>query len=85
MNMVNVICYKTKTPVVYNKGTTYEKSCDHFLCCYGYIDEEANKRLVDSLNNDPEKFRAFCEERRLNPDNVTYFYHHRQEAFDTRD
>ena len=34
--MNNVICYRTNKPVVYNAGTKYETSCDHFLLCYMY-------------------------------------------------
>lgn len=33
---MTVICYKTKSPVVYNKGTKYEKPCDEFLSYYTY-------------------------------------------------
>lgn len=26
-----VMCYKTREPKIYNKGTEYEKTCDEFL------------------------------------------------------
>ena len=82
--IVNTICYKIKTPRIYNKGTTYEKRCDTFLTCYGYNDPEANKRYVDSINKDPEKFRAFCKEQRLNPEEIEYFYHHQQQELSSK-
>ena len=53
-----VICYKRREPIVYNKGTQYERSCDTFLAYYTYksvIDAQAE---VDAINknkpvNDP--------------------------------
>jgi hypothetical protein len=50
------ICYKTKEPTYYNKGTKYESSCDEFLLyqCFRKIEEVQAE--VDRLNNDhPEK------------------------------
>lgn len=46
----NVICYTTKKPVIYNKGTAYEKRCDHFLLKYFYGDDTQAQQEVDKLN-----------------------------------
>lgn len=32
--MQYVVCYKTKEPVIYNKGTQWETTCDTFLSFY---------------------------------------------------
>ena len=49
------ICYKTKEPTYYNKGTKWEKTCSEFLFkqCYGKENaekfaEEYNAMLVDA-------------------------------------
>lgn len=39
-----VVCYKLHEPVIYNKGTKYEKSCDTFLECYSYSKEAAQEK-----------------------------------------
>lgn len=44
-----VVVYKLDTPVVYNKGTQYEKSCDTFLHCYACTDKQAEE-LAAELN-----------------------------------
>lgn len=43
------ICYTLHTPVVYNKGTKYEKSHDTFLECY-CANKEMAKIECDKLN-----------------------------------
>lgn len=58
--MQNVICYTTKEPVVYNRGTKWEKQCSDFLYRYTYKDlgyaiakvEKMNQMLADGV----EKF-----------------------------
>ena len=51
-----VICYKTINPVYYNKGTEWEKSCDHFLAYYTYKTvEEAKKEVAEINKNHPNK------------------------------
>lgn len=51
-----VICYKAKTPVIYNKGTKYEKREDTFLSYYTYKTVEEAQREVEALNaNKPAK------------------------------
>lgn len=54
----NALCYKTKTPVIYNRGTKYEKTCDSFLAMYiGGTDAQAQAE-ADRLNKEhPDKFR----------------------------
>lgn len=47
---IPVICYKLNTPVVYNKGTQYEKSEDTFLLRYAPTDENARNAEIDRLN-----------------------------------
>lgn len=47
---MTVICYKTKTPVVYNKGTKYEKRCDEFLSYYTYKTRENAEIECNELN-----------------------------------
>jgi hypothetical protein len=84
MQAVNVICYETKKPVIYNKGTIYEKSCRVFLACGGVGGEEKNRAYVDMLNSNEVEARQFCERLRLDYDNIKCFYHHQQETFDTR-
>lgn len=45
-----VICYTTKEPVYYNKGTKYEKTENTFLAYYTYKTVEEAQREVDTLN-----------------------------------
>lgn len=45
-----IICYKTITPVIYNKGTRYESQCDEFLAYYTYSDKAAAQAECDKLN-----------------------------------
>ena len=83
MKKIPVICYKTKTPTVYNRGTRYEKTCDTFLAGYGEKTPEENKAFVKELNSNPEKFAQYCAEMRIPVHTVAYFYHYEQEPFDT--
>lgn len=84
--MINTICYKLKTPQVYNRGTPYEKSCDEFLVCYGFDSDEENERFVDKLNNDICAKEQFIAEKRMpyKANEIDYFFSHKQEPFDTR-
>lgn len=84
MKTIPVICYKLKTPVVYNRGTKWEKQEDTFLACYGYANPEENKRLVNVLNTDDEAKGMFCDKYRLNANDIECFIHKEQEPFDTR-
>ena len=47
---MTVICYKMKEPVVYNRGTKYESTCDHFLSYYTYKTQEEAQKEVDEIN-----------------------------------
>ena len=71
-----VTCYKTKQPIIYNKGTKYEKTCDEFLACYGGTPEYINK-----LNTDPQAKAQFCQVHRLNENNISHFFINEQEEF----
>lgn len=48
--MTNIygVCYTTKEPVVYNKGTKWEKTCSDFL--FVQANKENGTELVDKLN-----------------------------------
>jgi hypothetical protein len=84
MKKIPVICYKVITPVIYNKGKAYETQEDEFLACYGYLTREETEKEIARLNTDAEAKRIFCEEGRLNAENIAYFFYHEQEPFDTR-
>ena len=49
--MTTTICYKTKEPTVYNKGTAYESQCDTFLAYYTYKDMKEAQQEVDTINS----------------------------------
>ena len=48
--MTNIygVCYTTKEPVVYNKGTQWEKTCSDFL--FIQANKDNGMELVDKLN-----------------------------------
>ena len=46
--MATTICYKLNTPIIYNKGTKWEKSCDTFL--ERYANPKTAQAEVDELN-----------------------------------
>lgn len=48
--MTNIygVCYTTKQPVVYNKGTKWEKTCSDFLFVQARKDN--GTKLVEKLN-----------------------------------
>ena len=65
---MTAICYKEKTPTVYNKGTIYETSCDTFLAYYTYKSLEEGQKDAERINREkPEKLwngsPALCDER----------------------
>ena len=47
---MTVICYKTKKPTIYNKGTKYEKTCDTFLSYYTYKTKQDAQLECNELN-----------------------------------
>jgi hypothetical protein len=53
---MTVICYETKSPVIYNKGTKYKSSCNQFLSYYTYKSQGEAQKEVDEINRTkPEK------------------------------
>ena len=86
MAKVNTICYKLKTPCIYNKGTKYESKCDTFLACYGYDDDIRNDAYIAKLNmqGSAERKEFFRNHYDIKEEEVAYFYTHKQEEFDTR-
>lgn len=79
--LCNVICYKTKEPVYYNKGTKWESSCDHFLLCYTWANDEKTKAEVERLNR--ERPKDMYISRDMSIDDVDYFYASKQPEMDT--
>lgn len=43
------VCYQTKKPVIYNKGTKYESQCSNFL--YVQARKDNGTEMVNKLNN----------------------------------
>lgn len=72
-----VVCYKTNTPIIYNKGTKYESKCDTFLAYYSHKNREEVEKEVERLNTE-KPFRlwngqlAHCNDR-------TYFVSEQEE------
>ena len=48
MSNIYGVCYTTKEPVVYNKGTKWEKTYSNFLFIQAHKDN--GTKLVDKLN-----------------------------------
>ena len=48
MSNIYGVCYTTKEPVVYNKGTQWEKTCSDFL--FMQANKDNGTTLVDKLN-----------------------------------
>lgn len=72
-----IVCYKTRQPVIYNKGTQWETRCDTFLSYYTYKSVIDAQREVDEINqtkpvNDP------CG-RPIDWDSIEYFFVDEQE------
>lgn len=74
--MMNTLCYKTKVPTVYNKGTKYEKSCDTFLLCYLYQKDDEVQALCDRLNNErPDSYNGI----KIDWENIDHLFVNKQE------
>ena len=71
--MKNAICYKTKEPTYYNKGTKWEIAFDTFLA---YYCENADKEATRLNDERPEK--DACGNL-INWENILYFFAHEQE------
>lgn len=82
--MVNTICYKLKTPIIYNKGTKWEKKEDTFLVCYGYTNIIDHNAKLKELNTDEQAKEDFCNKHRLKANEIEYFFNNVQDEFDTR-
>lgn len=79
VKMVYAICYKTKEPVYYNKGTKWEKTNSEFLARYGCVQKEENYKLVERLNAHDEAALKFCN---ISPEKlatIDYFFVNYQE------
>lgn len=72
-----VVCYKLKKPIVYNKGTDYEKSEDKFLAFYSYKTEEEAQEEVDIINK--KKPERLWNGEKLDWNNIDYFFVSKQE------
>lgn len=77
--MVNTICYKTKEPIYFNKGTEYEKSCDTFLFTYAPHDKAKAQERIDELNNTKPNKDKFGN--KIDWTIVDYFFLSEQERF----
>ena len=75
--LVPVICYITKKPVVYNEGTKYEKTCNHFLWSYSYRTPEEVKAYIDELNTNKPAFDR--SKRFIDWENIDHFFYSEQE------
>lgn len=72
-----VICYKTRTPIIYNAGTRYETNCDTFLAYYATNYETAQAEC-DKLNTEhPNKL---WNGKDLDWNEIDYFFVDEQEA-----
>ena len=69
---MTVICYKTKVPTIYNKGTKYESSCDEFLAYYTAKTKEKAQIECDELNN--TKPNKLWNGREIDWNKIDYFY-----------
>lgn len=67
-----VICYHTKTPVFYNKGTKYEKQCSDFLAYYTFGTMEDAKAEAEKLNSEKPIKNRIGEV--IDWDKIDYFY-----------
>ena len=73
-----VICYKLKNPVIYNKGTKWERGYDTFLAYQTYKPLYEAELEADDLNMDmPE---TLWNGERIDWDNIDYFFAQEQEA-----
>lgn len=75
-----VICYKTKTPVVYNKDTKYEKHCDEFLAYYTYKTRENAEIECNELNI--TKPRQLWNGKEIDWSMIDYFFVDEQEPME---
>ena len=71
--MRTTICYKTKEPVYYNKGTKWEKTEDEFLAYYcRYENPEKATAEVKRINT--EKPDKLPNGQKIDWNKVAYFF-----------
>ena len=75
--MSTVICYKTKKPIFYNKGTKHETSCDTFLSYYTYKTPEEAQKEADELNR--TKPAKLWNREEIDWEKIDYFFVSEQE------
>lgn len=77
--MIRTMCYKTKEPVYYNKGTRYETTSDTFLFWINdRVTLEQMQELANELNaTKPQKYMHF----ELDWDKIEYLYAGEQMEF----
>lgn len=73
----STICYKTKTPVYYNKGTKWEKTCDTFLAYPTYKSFEDAQKEAEELNKN--KPATLWNKQEIDWEKVDYFFADSQE------
>lgn len=69
---MNTICYKTKEPTYYNKGTKYETTCDTFLAYYTYKNDEEAQEEAKRLNT--EKPATLWNGEKIDWTKIDYFF-----------
>lgn len=75
-----IVCYKTIKPVVYNKGTKYETTCDTFLSYYTSKTIKEAQSDCDKIN--VEKPLYLWNGQKIDWNEIDYFYADEQEPFD---
>lgn len=69
---MTAVCYKTKAPVVYNKGTKWETTEDKFLSYYTYKSQEEAQKEVDEINR--TKPEALWNGQKIDWTKTDYFF-----------
>ena len=77
---MTVICYKTKVPTIYNKGTKYESRCDTFLSYYVYKTKEKAQIECDEINR--TKPNKLWNGKEIDWNKIDYFYVDEQEMME---
>ena len=72
-----VICYKTKEPVYYNKGTKDERQCDQFLAYYTTKTKEEAQTECNELNN--HHYEKLWNNEKIDWNKIEYFFTDEQE------
>mgnify|MGYP004550050979 FL=1 len=60
---MRTICYKLDTPIIYNKGTKYEKHLDTFLETYISGTDEEIKAIIHEMNQKAKDRVYFMDEQ----------------------